>query len=135
MWTMNFQIFKLDLEKAEEPEIKLPTSTGSLKKQESSTKTFTSTLLSMPKPLTMWISKLKAGNILKPMSYIIHCMYKYILKLIIAFECNQDHFGELCFKIDIVSNSLYFFRLYHVHSVVSFWVFSLSKLTYLTSIW
>ena len=34
MWTMNFQMFKLDLEKAEEPEIKLPTSAGSLKKQE-----------------------------------------------------------------------------------------------------
>ena len=37
---MNFQMFKLDLEKAEEPEIKLPTSTGSLKKQESSRKTY-----------------------------------------------------------------------------------------------
>ena len=36
MWTMNFQMFKLVLEKAEEPEIKLPTSAGSLKKQESS---------------------------------------------------------------------------------------------------
>ena len=34
MWTMNFQIFKLVLEKAEEPQIKLQTSTGSLKKQE-----------------------------------------------------------------------------------------------------
>ena len=41
---MNFQMFKLDLEKAEEPEIKLPTSTGSLKKQESSRKTSTSAL-------------------------------------------------------------------------------------------
>ena len=38
MWTENFQMFKLDLEKAEEPEIKLPTSVGSLKKQESSRK-------------------------------------------------------------------------------------------------
>ena len=38
MWTMNFLMFKLDLEKAEEPEIKLPTSTGSSKKQESSIK-------------------------------------------------------------------------------------------------
>ena len=37
-WTMKFQMFKLDLEKAEEPEIKLPTSTGSLRKQESSRK-------------------------------------------------------------------------------------------------
>ena len=34
MWIMNFQMFKLDLEKAMEPEIKLPTSVGSLKKQE-----------------------------------------------------------------------------------------------------
>ena len=49
-------MFKLDLEKAEEPEIKLPTSTGSLKKQESSRKTSTSALLKMPKPLTMWIT-------------------------------------------------------------------------------
>ena len=39
MWTMNFQMFKLDLEKSEEPEIKLPTSAGSLKKRESSRKT------------------------------------------------------------------------------------------------
>ena len=36
MWTENFQMYKLDLEKAEEPEVKLPTSTGSSKKQESS---------------------------------------------------------------------------------------------------
>ena len=45
---MNFQMFKLDLEKAKEPEIKLPTSTGSWKKQESSRKTSTSALLTMP---------------------------------------------------------------------------------------
>ena len=48
-------MFKLDLEKAEEPEIKLPTSTRSLKKQESSKKTSTSALLTMPKPLAVWI--------------------------------------------------------------------------------
>ena len=53
---MNFQMFKLDLEKAEEPEIKLPISTGSSKKQESSRKTFISVLLTMPKPLTVWIT-------------------------------------------------------------------------------
>ena len=46
---------KLVLEKAEEPEIKLPTSAGSWKKQESSRKTSISALLSMPKALTMWI--------------------------------------------------------------------------------
>ena len=44
------------LEKAEEPEIKLPTSAGSWKKQESSRKTPISALLSMPKPLTVWIT-------------------------------------------------------------------------------
>ena len=53
---MNLQIFKPGLEKAEEPEIKLPTSTGSLKKQESSRKTSTSALLTMPKILTLWIT-------------------------------------------------------------------------------
>ena len=47
---------KLDLEKAEEPEIKLPTSTGLSKKQESSRKTSTSALLTPPKPLTVWIT-------------------------------------------------------------------------------
>ena len=51
-----FQMFKLDLEKAEEPEIKLPTSTGSSKKQESSRKTSISALLTMPKALTVWIT-------------------------------------------------------------------------------
>ena len=50
MWTEIFQIFKLHLEKAEEPEIKLPISTGSLKKQENSRKTSTFALLIMPKP-------------------------------------------------------------------------------------
>jgi len=53
---MNFQMVKLDLEKAEEPEIKLPTSIGSSKKQESSRKSSTSALLAMPKPLTVWIT-------------------------------------------------------------------------------
>ena len=56
MWTMNFQMFKLVLEKAEEPEIKLPTSNGSLKKQESSSKTSIFALLTMSKPLTVWIT-------------------------------------------------------------------------------
>ena len=54
MWTVKFQMFKLDFRKAEEPEAKLPTSVGSSKKQESSKKT--SVLLTMPKPLTVWIT-------------------------------------------------------------------------------
>ena len=49
-------MFKLDLEKAEEPEIKFTTSTGSSKKQESSRITSTFALLTMPKPLTVWIT-------------------------------------------------------------------------------
>ena len=50
------KMFKLVLEKAEEPEIKLPTSAVSSKKQESSRKTSISALLTMPKPLTVWIT-------------------------------------------------------------------------------
>ena len=49
-------MFKLDLEKAKQPEIKLPTTTESLKKQESSRKTSNLALLIMPKPLTVWIT-------------------------------------------------------------------------------
>ena len=49
-------MFKLDLEKAEEPKIKLSASAGSSKKQESSRKTSTSALLTMPKPLTVWLT-------------------------------------------------------------------------------
>ena len=63
-WTVTFQMFKLDLEKAEEPEIKLPTSVGSLTKQESSRKISTSALLTMPKPLTVWITT-KCGKFFK----------------------------------------------------------------------
>ena len=53
---MNFLMFKLGLEKAEEPEIKWPTSAGSWKKQESSRNASISDLLTMPKPLTVWIT-------------------------------------------------------------------------------
>ena len=49
-------MFKLDLEKAEEEEMKLPTSVGSEEKQESSRKTSISALLTMPMPLTVWIT-------------------------------------------------------------------------------
>ena len=53
---MNFQMFKLALEKAEEPEIKLATSAGSSKTQESPRKTSISALMTMPKPLIVWIT-------------------------------------------------------------------------------
>ena len=67
MWTENFQMFKLDLEKAEEPEIKLPTSAGSYKKQENSRKTSTFALLTTPKHLAMWITT--KGKIFKRWEY------------------------------------------------------------------
>ena len=53
---VNFQMFKMVLEKAEEPEIRLPTSIGLSKKQESSRRTSTSALLTVPKPLPVWIT-------------------------------------------------------------------------------
>ena len=65
---MNFQMFKLDLEKAEEPEIKLPISAGSLKKWDSSRKTPTSALLTMPKHLTVWIT-INCGKFFKRWEY------------------------------------------------------------------
>ena len=68
---MNFQMFKLVLEKAEEPEIKLPTSAGSWEKQESSRKTSISALLTMPKHLTVWITT-NCGKILKEMGIPDH---------------------------------------------------------------
>jgi len=55
-------MFRLDFEKAEEPEIKLSTSVGSSKKQESSRRTSTSTLLTTTKPLTVWITA-NCGNL------------------------------------------------------------------------
>ena len=55
-WTLNSLMFKVVLEKAKEPEIHLPTSNGSSKKQESSRKTSISALLTMPVPLTVWIT-------------------------------------------------------------------------------
>ena len=70
MLTMNFHMFKLVLEKAEEPEIKLPTSAGSSKKQESSRKTSISALLTMPK--TDCVDHNKLWKILKEMGMPDH---------------------------------------------------------------
>ena len=61
-------VVKLDLEKAEEPEIILPTSTGSWKKEESSRKTSIFALLTMPKPLTVWTT-INCGKFLKRWEY------------------------------------------------------------------
>ena len=64
------EMFKLVLEKAEETEIKLPTSAGSSKKQKSSRKTSISALLTMPKPLTVWITT-NCGTFFKRLEYQI----------------------------------------------------------------
>ena len=76
---MNFQMFKLVLEKAEEPEIKLPGSAGSLKKQESSRKTSISVLLTMQKPLTVWITTnwkiLQEMGIPDHLTYLLRNLY------------------------------------------------------------
>ena len=58
-------MFKVDLEKAEEPEDKLPTSTGSSKKHKNSRKTSTSALLTKPKPLTVWITANYGKNLVE----------------------------------------------------------------------
>ena len=65
-------MFKLDLEKGEEPEIKFPTSVGSQEKQENSRKTSTSASLTTVKPLTMWITKTCVWKILKEMGIPDH---------------------------------------------------------------
>ena len=73
VWTKNFQMLKLDLEKAEEPEIKLPTSAGSSKKQESSRKTSTSSLLTTPRTWTVLtltvLIKINCGKFSKRWEY------------------------------------------------------------------
>ena len=71
MCTENFQVYKLDLEKAEEAEIKLPTLVGSQKKQRNSRKTSTSASLTMLKPLTVWITT-NCRKILKEMGIPDH---------------------------------------------------------------
>ena len=68
MWSVNFQMFKLDLQKAEEPEIKLPTSVGLSKKQESSRKISTSALLTTPKSSAEWITT-NCGKLWKRWEY------------------------------------------------------------------
>ena len=68
MWTKNFQMFKLDLEKAEEPEVKLPTFIRSQRKQEHPRKTCTSASLTMRKSLTVWITT-NSGNFLRRWEY------------------------------------------------------------------
>jgi len=78
LWTVNFLMFKRVLEKAEEPEIKLRTSAGSWKKQESSRKTPISALLTTPKPLTVWIT-INCGKLLKRWEYQTTCLASWAI--------------------------------------------------------
>ena len=81
MWTMNVLMFKLVLEKAEEPEIKLPTSDGSSKKQESFRKTSTSALLTMPR---LWqCGSQQTGKFLKRWEY----------------QTTWPAYGEICMQV------------------------------------
>ena len=94
---MNFQMFKLVLEKAEESEIKLLTPIGSSKKQESSRNTM-SALLTMPKPLTVWLTI--NWKILKEMGIPDHLTY--LLRNLYAGEeatIRTGHGTEDCFQI------------------------------------
>ena len=98
MWTVNFQMFKLDLEKAEEPEIKLPTSVRSSKKQECPRKTSTSALVIMPKPLTVWITT--NWKILKEMGIPDHltCLLRNLYvgqETTVRIECGTTNLFQI----------------------------------------
>ena len=116
-WTENFQMYKLDLEKAEEPEIKLPTFIGSLRKQGNSRKTSTSASLTTLKPLTVWITT-NYGKFLKRWEYQTTspvswetCMWVKKQKLELDMEqLTGSTLGKEYFKAGILSPCL--FNLY-----------------------
>ena len=83
-------MFKLALEKAEEPEIKLPTFIGSFKKQESSRKISTFALLTLPKPLTVWIT----SNCAKFLEMGIPDYLTYLLRNLYAGQEATVRFGH-----------------------------------------
>ena len=99
IWTVNFQMFKLDLQKGEEPEIKLPTTIGSSKKQESSRKTSTSALLTIPKPVTVWITT-NCGKF----------FYRW------KNQTTLPASWEICMQMQI-QLCIYFFSLFHYRSL------------------
>ena len=91
-------MFKLDSGKVEEPEIKLPTSAGSLKKQQSSVKTSTSALLITPKPLCVpWTAKRSNQSVLKEISPE-YSLEGLMLKL--------QYFGHLMQRSDSIEKTL-----------------------------
>ena len=109
MWTVNFKMFKLVLENAEELEIKLPTSTGSSKKQESSRKTSISALLTTPKPLTVWIT-INCGKFWKRWEY--HTSWPASWETCIQFRKQQL---ELDMEQQVPNRKRSMSRLYIVH--------------------
>ena len=108
MWNKYFQMFKVNLEKAEEPEIKLPTSVGSSKKQESSRKTSSSASLTTLNPLTVWITT-NCGKLFK--------RWEYQTTLLASWEtCMQVKKQQLELELDngLVPNWESMIRLYIV---------------------
>ena len=119
MWTVNFLMFKLVLEKAEEPEIKLPTSAGSWKKQESSRKTSISALLTMP--------KYDVSCVFSYMPYFTLKMFPpppFISTILVIFHIFEIMFKKVKAKkyvcVPIHEHSIYFYCYFYL----SFNVFS-----------
>ena len=111
MWTVNSQMFKLVLEKAEEPEIKLPISTGSSKKQKSSRKTSIPALLTMSKLLTVWIT-INCGRFWKRWEYQTTwpACWKILMRvrqqhLQLDMEPNRKGVGQGCILSPCLFNS------------------------------
>ena len=92
MWSVNFQVFKLVLEKAEEPEIKLPKSVGSSKNQESSRRTSVSAILNIPKHFTVLITT-KCGKFWKRKEYQTTWPASWVI-------CIQDRKQQLQLDMD-----------------------------------
>ena len=90
LWTKNFQMFKLQLEKAVEPEVKLPTTVASSKKQENSRKTSTSVSLTTLMPLTVWITN--CGKLFKEMGIPDH--FTCLLRNLYARQEATDRTGH-----------------------------------------
>ena len=88
-------MFKLDLKKAEEPDIKLPTSVGSSKKQERPRKTSTSALLTMPEPLTMWREEVKS----------LSCIWLFTTPWTVAYQAPPMGFSRQEWILEWVANS------------------------------
>ena len=108
-------MFKLDLEKTEEQEIKLLISVGLLKKQENSRKTPTSSLLTTPKPLTMWITTnwktLKEMGILDHLTCLLRNLYAGQEVIVRTGHASTDwfQFGKGVHQGCILSPSLFNF--------------------------